>query len=257
MHKVVVERPRWNPGPGKNNRRANLPDELRPKFEGIKRPHSWRKGLTDLLGPLKRWLHAQVGRPWNDVYSEAAAVIKPDSIIRAHIKTHLLEFVERNTFMHGGKVCILQTHSYFCRPGITPVTELRHRRSTFYVHPETFLLYKIPDRSRQRRPDPGEEHRKLTVRWLSEKTLLRQLNGHWFKCHMEKFPDQFAKGDSPWRYDHAEKKLIRRVDGRNIYGSKAYCVAKEQLSQRELRKFRIANQNKVERSLQPVIVLAG
>jgi len=177
MHKVVVERPRWNPGPGKNNRRANLPDELRPKFEGIKRPHSWRKGLTDLLGPLKRWLHAQVGRPWNDVYSEAAAVIKPDSIIRAHIKTHLLEFVERNTFMHGGKVCILQTHSFFCRPGITPVTELRHRRSTFYVHPETFLLYKIPDRSRQRRPDPGEEHRKLTVRWLSEKTLLRQLNG--------------------------------------------------------------------------------
>jgi len=42
MYKVVIERPRWNPGPGKNNRRANLPDELRPKFEGIKRPHSWR-----------------------------------------------------------------------------------------------------------------------------------------------------------------------------------------------------------------------
>ena len=106
MHKVVVERPRWNPGRGKQGRRANLPDELLPKFEGIKRPHASRKGLTDLLGPLRRWLHAQLGRPWNDVYSEACAVIKPDSVIRAHIKTHLLEFVERHTScMKGRSVC--------------------------------------------------------------------------------------------------------------------------------------------------------
>jgi len=56
MHKVVIERPRWSPGPGKQGRRANLPDELLPKFEGIKRPHTCRKGLTDLLSPLKRWL---------------------------------------------------------------------------------------------------------------------------------------------------------------------------------------------------------
>ena len=93
MHKVIVERPRWNSGRGKNGRRANLSDELLPKFEGTKRPHANRKGRTDLLGPLKRWLQAQVGRPWDEVYSEACAVIKPDSIVRAHIKTHLLEFV--------------------------------------------------------------------------------------------------------------------------------------------------------------------
>ena len=109
MHKVVVERPRWSPGRGKNGRRANLPDELLPKFEGIKRPHSCRKGLTDLLGPLRRWLQAQVGRSWNDIYSEACAVIKPHSIIRPHVKTHLLQFVERHLFMHAGKVCVLDT----------------------------------------------------------------------------------------------------------------------------------------------------
>ena len=102
MHKVVIERPRWNPGPNKYGRRANLPDEMLPKHEGIRRPYARRKALTDLLGPLRRWLHAQIGRPWNDVYSEACAVIKPDSVIRAHIKTHLLEFVERHTFMHQG-----------------------------------------------------------------------------------------------------------------------------------------------------------
>src|SRR5215510_1577917 len=140
MHKVVIERPRWNPGPGKQGRRANLPDELLPKFEGIRRPHTQRKGLTDLLGPLRRWLHSQVGRPWNDVYSEACAVINPDSIIRAHVKTHLLQFVERNTFMHERKVSVVDTHR---GGGIRPVVARRFGRSAFYVHPETGLLEEI------------------------------------------------------------------------------------------------------------------
>src|ERR1700704_765706 len=142
MHKVVVERPRWNPGTGKHGRRANLSDELLPKFEGIKRPHAHRKGLTDLLGPLKRWLRSQVGRPWNDVYSEACAVIKPDSVIRAHIKTHLLEFVERQTFMNDGKVCVLDI-GYRGR-GIIPLDGKRCRRGLFFVHPETGQLQVIP-----------------------------------------------------------------------------------------------------------------
>ena len=84
--------------------------------------------------------------PWNDVYSEACAVIKPDSIIRAHVKTHLLEFVERHTFMHDGKVCILDT-SY--RGGVKPVTETGWRRSLFFVHPETALLEPIPKLSKR------------------------------------------------------------------------------------------------------------
>src|SRR2546422_4122874 len=81
MHKVVVEHPRWNPGPGKHGRRADLSDELLPKFEGIKRPHAHRKGLTDLLGLLKRWLHSQAGRSWNDVYSEASVFSRCECIV--------------------------------------------------------------------------------------------------------------------------------------------------------------------------------
>ena len=252
MHKVVVERPRWNPGPGKNGRRANLPDELLPKFEGIKRPHSRRKGLTDLLGPLRRWLHAQLGRPWNDVYSEAAAVIKPDSVIRAHIKTHLLEFVERHTFLRDGQV--------WCFSGWWSVEEMpveragRHR-SSFYVHPQTGLLCEIPIRPRHRWRDKKAEQRVLTQRWLNEKTLLRQLNGCWFECRMEEFPGRFVKGDSPWRFDFAEKKMICRSGATAIYGDNFYCVAKHQLSQRELRKLGVSNHH-AERSRQPAITLA-
>lgn len=176
MHKVVIERPRWNPGRGKHGRHANLPDELLPKFEGMKRPHACRKGLTDLLGPLKRWLQSQVGRPWNDVYSEACAVIKPDSVIRAHIKTHLLQFVERHSFMHNGTVCILDT-GYLGR-GIIAVTERRYGCSRFFVHPETGLLHPIPQKSwkalrAQRRAARAENFRRLDCSFA-----LKQIGGH-------------------------------------------------------------------------------
>ncbi len=59
---------------------------------------------------------------------------------------------------------------------------------------------------------------------------------------MEAFPDHFMKGDSPWRFDLAEKKMICRANAHEIYGRDVYCVAKRQLSRRELRKLGMFNQ---------------
>lgn len=206
MHKVVVERPRWNPGPTKKGRRANLPDELQPKFEGIKRPYDHRKGLTDLLGPLRRWLHSQVGRPWNDVYSAACAVIKPDSVVRAHIKTHLLEFVERHTLMHDGQVCVLDT----CyRGGPVPVSErgCGRRHSRFYVHPETGLLHVIPHISRRvgraLNPEPS-----AAIRWIRKNVALQQIRGLWFECCYQYVP--YWEWFDP--YDHALERNVTVQD---------------------------------------------
>ena len=247
MHKVVVERPRWNPGAGKRGRRANLPDELLPKFEGIKRPHVQRKALTDLLGPLKRWLHSQLGRPWDDIYSEACAVIKPDSVVRAHIKTHLLQLVHRHTFMKDDEV--------WCFTGHWTVEELPLRtaanhRAQFYVDPVTRLLCKVPVGPRRRWKDRGTESRRHTQRRLDGATLLRLLNGCWFECKVKAFPHHIAKGDSPWRFDLAERKMICSAHAQEIYGRDVYCIAKRQLSRRELKQFGVSNLR--ERSLQPV-----
>jgi hypothetical protein len=235
MHKVVIERPRWNPGPGKHGRRANLPDELMPKFEGIKRPHVHRKGLTDLLGPLKRWLHSQVGRPWNDVYSEACAVIKPDSVIRAHIKTHLLEFVERHTFMHEGSVCIINTRR---GGGIQSVTlSGRFGRSRFYVHPETGVLQVIRPLSRHERRKARQESRNRTGRWLDHRSALKQIKGIWFACEFRVIPP-----DGPFKiYDHALEQDVGRGGLVRREGVYLHCFAKRQLSRRELRRYGLRN----------------
>ena len=234
MHKVVVERPRWNPGPGKKGRQANLSDELLPKFEGIKRPHRHRKGLTDLLGPLKRWLQSQVGRPWNDVYSEACAVIKPDSIIRAHIKTHLLEFVERQTFMHGGKVCVLEL-GYRGR-GIVPLDGQCQSRNLFFVHPETGRLQVMPYiskrawRARQSKPP-------VTIHWIGKNDALQQIRGLWFECHFEAVP----LGASFKAYDHALERVVSSGELPRYETRYLLCKRKRQLSKRELGRFGLRN----------------
>ncbi len=236
MHKVVIERPRWNPGRGKKNRQASLPDELLPKFEGIKRPHrNNRKGFTDLLGPLKRWLLSQVGRPWNDVYSEACAVIKADSIIRAHVKTHLLQFVQRETFMHKGKVCVLDLT--YRSLGIVPVEDSASRcRNLFFVHPETGLLQITPTISR-RAWKASQPREPVTTRWLRGNIALKQVRGLWFECHFKSVPvDVWFKA-----YDHALERVVSRRELTRHDTRYLLCMFKRQLSKHELRRFGLRN----------------
>lgn len=247
MHKVVVERPRHGRSWAESRPRPKPPFDDSPSYESMKARHTRRKSFSDLLGPLRRWLNSQVGRPWNDVYAEACAVIKPNSVIRAHVKTHLLQFVERHTFMRDGEV--------WCFSGWWSVGEMRIERagrfrSSFFVHPTTGLLCKIPELPRWRLPDPIAQYRNRTQRWLGEWRLLRQLNGCWFECHVAPFPQRYAKGESPWRYDVAEKKLICRANGGTIYGFYVHCVSKRQLSRHELKQFKLINSP--ERSPQSV-----
>jgi hypothetical protein len=179
-------------------------------------------------------LRSQVGRPWNDVYSEACEVIKPDSIIRAHVKTHLLEFVERNTLMkNGGVWCFMhwgQEHE-------VPIARVRNRCCPFYVHPETGVLCEIPPQRRTKRIQAGVRD---LVR-LSKTRVLRKLNGLWFECRMEPFPKEFKRGDNPWRWDYAEGKMIGRGHSYGLYSATHYCAAKRQLSSRELKKYGLKN----------------
>jgi len=235
MHKVVIERPRWSPGRDKHGRRANLPDELQPKYEGMRRAHSRRKGFTDLLGPLRRWLHTQVGRPWNDVYSEACAVIKPDSVIRAHVKTHLLEMVEQNTFIAGGQVSVVD---HFRGGGVRPVVETRWGWTRYYVHPETGLLLKIPPRSRRAAVRARVGRHYSTERWLTDTMALRQFRGLWFACHYRAVSEEGAFQ----AYDYALERVVNRGELTRKGSRLLLCVIKQQLARRELRRYGLVNQ---------------
>jgi hypothetical protein len=237
MHKVICEEPRHGGSRSKQNRRANLPEELLPKFEGIKRVHSNHKSFGEHLGPLKRWLRSQVGRPWNDVYSEACDVIKPDSVVRAHIKTHLLDFVLRDTFMRDGEVWCFQKYRWFGTNEL-PVTALRDRWHLFYVHPETGLLGEIPALPhRSRRYDERKRLLASVRRWLNDGRLLLQLDGLWFECGTQAC-DDCSEGPP---FDAAFKLRLGESHACEAYGKAVYCVRKRQLSRNELRRYALRN----------------
>jgi hypothetical protein len=95
MAKVIVERPRIKPRNARKGRSGAI-DDL-PHREGMRRGHQLRgetKSFNDNLAPLRRYLEAQVGRPWNKVYSEIAAGHHVDSTVQHHLRGHLRDFVD-------------------------------------------------------------------------------------------------------------------------------------------------------------------
>jgi hypothetical protein len=245
MHKVVVERPRGGQGWARQFPRPKAGFDDLPARQGIRRPHSQRKWFTDVLGPLRRWMHSQVGRPWNAVYSEACAVIKPDSVVRAHIKTHLLEFVQRHTFMQDGRVWCF-THGW--QAGGRPIEQAASRWTPFYVHPITGRLCEVPPRPRRRPHEELRDRRAVTQRWLTKTLLLRRIHGLWFACEMRPFPPEHERGNRPDRFDLAERKQLSGAEASKIYGQEVYCIAKLQLSRKELKLCSLANAPALTRS---------
>ena len=98
MAKVVTERPRrghgnpskkWGRRLGKNEHDA---EDHGPTRAPIARRHQYgwnAKEFSDLLGPLRRYLRKQVGRPWNKVWSEIVRNLDSRSLSGQHIFDHI------------------------------------------------------------------------------------------------------------------------------------------------------------------------
>jgi hypothetical protein len=80
------------------------------------------------------------------------------------------------------------------------------------------------------------------MRWISSLRVYRKLNGLWFDCTLQHFPEVLLKGDTPWRYDFAEARMVCRAHALEIYRDDVFCVHKRQLSSRELRRLGLQNE---------------
>lgn len=110
MPKVIVERAR-RPGWGRSRTckgRVVDPDLL-PGREGMRRPYvagyAAAKTLNENLAPLRRFLRSQVGRKWDDIYSEITSHLRVSSAVQQHVRDHLSDFVTAHTRMIGGEAC--------------------------------------------------------------------------------------------------------------------------------------------------------
>jgi hypothetical protein len=137
MAKVVTERPRRGHGnPSKKWGRQLRKNEYDAEDHGPKRApiarrnqYGWNaKEFSDLLGPLRRYLRKQVGRPWDKVWSEITRNLDTRSLAGQHIFDHIKWEVEQHVLVRQDGDLYRTRWSQ-----VVPVSGL-------YVHPTTRLL---------------------------------------------------------------------------------------------------------------------
>jgi len=133
MSKVIVERSRRG---GKYSRDKKWTGDIEdaPRREGMRARHSDRKSLNENLSPLKKFLNKQVGRHWDQVFSEICANIKLSNTVQRHVREHIKDFVEADVYSENGKV--------FYNKNLRYATNRELSYQQLYICPKTGVLKK-------------------------------------------------------------------------------------------------------------------
>jgi hypothetical protein len=252
MNKVIVERPRRGKyGADRAARRRN--DFEGPTFLGMRTGYGYRS-LNENLAPLRRYLRAQVGRPWNKVFSEICAGIDGRNTVQQHIRQHIDDFIATNVELCDGELVDLQDRWRFNR-----VTG--GLRQELYVDPRTGLI-RINKRYRAWRRDQIENAKRAQTdtearrRTLDDETQLHRLDGVWFQVPIGVLPAQrtkevVVKGRRTTqtlrdkRFDAILRQEVAQNDERSaererLYGARnRYGIRKRQLSKKELDRYEL------------------
>ena len=237
MAKVVTEAPRRghaNPS-SKWGRRLSKDEYDLDDYGASRAPTSrhreygWNaKEFSDVLGPLRRYLNKQVGRPWDKVWSEIADTLDSRLLTGLHIFDHIRSEVELEAWV-GDDGCVYHKRRW---GAIELVTGL-------YVHPVTRLLSRKPER---RWTFGGGAFRNAQAALRTFGIL--SSNAQDVRRYRVDGLRVWEYRDSCWfihAYRHVPEQLvrvIRRSDGREvpIFGSAHYeREATKQASKKEIR----------------------
>jgi hypothetical protein len=242
MAKVIVERPRktgcaWNKPKGYGRRLCSYGDCGPPRFEGMRtRWGNGRKYFNEHLGPLRRYLDDQVGRPWDDVFSEICTHINRNSAVQDHVRDHVERYVLRHVILVDGVPCSGDPRWGHGRP----LQEMR-RWIPWYVCPRTGLLLRTPVRpSGQRHGASRKQPRSIRV---NEELQCHFRNGFWHLVTLRPMPT-----DQRERCQEVDALLGRTVadigaeEARGLYGARVYAISAHRLTRRGQRQYPIPSQ---------------
>ena len=247
MFKVIVERPRRR---GTKRVQAGV-KRLRDDMEGpdklaMRVGYEYRE-LNENLAPLRRYLHAQIGRPWRKVFSEICGCIDRRHTVQQHVHQHLRDFIAVDVAWRNGVLVDLAEPPTWGRWSI---------RQELYVDPDSGLVRQNKRANEWRRArDARREREQAEVharrRVISEDRQLLLLAGLWFEVVLQKLPNALVthaivkgrrvrqlRADS--RYDVVLRKLVSRErddeERISIYGgAELFATSKRQLSKREIK----------------------
>ena len=185
MFKVIVERPRRGWRSRRHRRKTVGGEDTLPMKIGVKKHVAATgirsKWLNENLNPLRRYLRSQLGRPWDDVYSDICANLSPDHTVKQHVREHLDDYVARRIFVRedGAWVNGSRRSSFDDRT--------RPWRQPFYVDPYDGVLKDSTPRWAKIGHDPEPWKRKPPVdpniHILDEYRELRRIDGVWYELN--------------------------------------------------------------------------
>ena len=157
MQRVIINTGRYGGGYSRKARNRGFRDlEEAPNKESMRAEHlrGWRKYQGDRLQPLIRFLEKNVGKLWNDVWSEICEHNSLSGVIGRHVRTHTEQWVDSRDMRD-----IHQGGGWF------------HGGWGFYVDDKGFL-----------REYPKESKASRMARWASNNPPeYVQIDGHFFK----------------------------------------------------------------------------
>jgi hypothetical protein len=231
MGKVITERPRggWRYKSAKGERKALQKGfEDSPKREKIRQKWNWGcKHFTDVIGPLEGFILANVGRPWDKVYSEVRAVLKPTGMSAIHAIGHLFDCVAlaKDIYISEKHGPCFKANSFWRRDrdGEIPIYQIA------YVDPNDGILKKNKWKDRHLSRPPRQKKPRLFIK-VDDTHVYKKVDDIWYVVTLANYQD--VRG----LYDVVLKCHPREYRKRHDeYGGDFYAVAKRQLNSREIK----------------------
>ena len=268
MARVIVERPRrgsrhattndekgWgrrNASKGHDEDKYEKLENL-PQKESMTRRYGWnRKELNENLSPLRRFLMKSVNRPWDKVFSEICENINTNSTVQQHIRQHVFDTVENNTFI--GKDGKVWYHVAYHR-GTGDMSEpIADSYKDLYIHPENGLLLKNKNKKRNRynyKKQRQEEIDQIRREGPDADHQLHNIDGIWYVIELKPLPEKLyemkrtpdgALFKDPTSEAHQRDIMLHNAlqhlsasEFERMYGRKVFGVSKKQANSKELK----------------------
>jgi hypothetical protein len=135
------------------------------------------KEFSDFTSPIKGFIHKNLGRKWDDVFSEFCAQYDQRAIINKHLFLHLKQNVCRKVFEVNGELQVRDQYR---------VSTLEKAYEQFYVDPRDGILKENKDYvhwkvHRRNYNNKAQIERNKTIRVIDKFTECHLINNIWFK----------------------------------------------------------------------------
>jgi len=181
LAQLLCETPRFNRRESYHLYRHTKKDydlESTPCKESIRSPYYDRKEFSEYFPPLEGILRKNVGRPWNDVFSEITASLRGGGAVINHVRLHLLrDFVILKPRWLDGQPHY--PHDSFFRP-FTPLDGVH------YVDQQGALRY--AERTPRKRRFQWVEKPLFERAPCDQESAYYKINGVWYRVWLKDLP---------------------------------------------------------------------